>query len=109
MSVQHPPHTVSGAAAGGETSATVSIRSALIDALEKKDFKWRTVDGLAKELAASPGNIMTELQALIDEGVVIRSTVPTKKGEELFTTRRHYSEFASPAERLVAAFRNRAS
>lgn len=109
MAVQHPPGAVSGAVVGGKVSGPVSIQAVLINALEKKEFKWRTVEGLAKELGVSPGDVLTELQALIDQGVVIRSTVPTTSGEELFTTRRHYAEFASPTERLVAAFRNRAS
>lgn len=109
MAVQQPPGAVSGAAVGATEAQPVSLRSALIGALEKKDFKWRTIEGLAKELGLPRGTIMTELDALIDEGVAMRSTVPSKNGEELFTTRKHYAEFASPVERLVAAFRNRAS
>jgi predicted transcriptional regulator len=84
-------------------------QSALINALEKPEFKWRTVEGLAAELKRTPGDILAELQRLIDQGVVIRSTVATKNGEELFTTRKHYNEMASPVERFAAVFRNRAS
>jgi predicted transcriptional regulator len=81
----------------------------LIAALEKKDFKWRTVDGIAKELGRSESEVLEGLQKLIDQGAVIRSTVPAKNGEDLFTTRKHYAEFASPVERVLAAFRNRAT
>ena len=83
--------------------------TALIAALEDEKFKWRTVDGIAKELNESPGQVLADLQPLIDQGIVIRSSVPAKSGGDLFTTRKHYRSLASPVERLLAAIRNRAA
>ena len=92
----------------GSISASGSS-SDLIAALEKKDFKWRTIAGVAKELGQPTNEVRENLQKLIDQGIVIRSTVPAKSGEDLFTTRKHYTEFASPVDRFLAAFRNRAT
>jgi hypothetical protein len=93
----------------GDIATTSNSSADLVSALENKEFKWRTIDGVAKELNRPADEIRENLQKLINEGIVIRSTVPAKNGEDLFTTRKHYAEFASPFDRFLAAFRNRAT
>ena len=83
--------------------------TAMIAALENKNFKWRTIAGLTKELDCSHPEVLSGLKSLTDAGIVISSTIPSAKGEELYSTAKHFKTFASPIERLGAAFRNRAS
>jgi predicted transcriptional regulator len=81
----------------------------IIAALEDANFKWRTVAGVAKQAGLSPEQVTTGLKTLIDVGLVMRSTIPSEKGDDLYTTRKHYKTYAPLGERLLAAFRNRAS
>lgn len=81
----------------------------IIGALENKKFKWRTVSGIAKELGFPESEIVIGLNKLLEKGIAMRSTVPAASGEEIFTTPEHYKSFASPVQRLAAAFRNRSN
>ena len=82
---------------------------AIAAALENNKFKWRTVAGIAKEVGRSTSEVLAGLETLIDKGIVIRSTIPSANGEDLYTTRSYYKAFSSPFQRFSAALRNRAS
>ena len=85
------------------------ILQATLTALEDPRFQWRTVNGVATDTKLSRGVVLEGLIKLINADVVIRSSVPSERGEGLFTTRDHYKHFASIPDRLSAALRNRAS
>jgi DNA-binding transcriptional regulator GbsR (MarR family) len=80
----------------------------VVAALEDARYEWRTVKGVVDQTGLSREEVLEALIKLIDEEVVIRSTVPSERGEDLYTTREHYKRFTSLSKRLGAAFRNRA-
>lgn len=80
---------------------------AIRSALENPQFKWRTIPGVAKEAGVEPDLVRRALAAMSDS--VVRSEVPSADGSDLFTTRDHFSEFASLSEKLLGAVKNRAS
>jgi hypothetical protein len=82
---------------------------AIFAALENPRYEWRTVNGVATDTKLTREEVLEGLIKLIDADLVIRSEVPSAKGEELFTTRDHYKHFAPISKRLSAALRNRAS
>ncbi len=82
---------------------------AIFAALEDSRYEWRTVSGVASDTQLSREDVLEGLIELIDSNVVIRSEVPSEKGDELFTTRDHYRKFSSITNRISASLRNRAS
>jgi predicted transcriptional regulator len=81
----------------------------VIAALEDARFKWRTIKGIAGQTGLGLEEVSQALAVLIDSGLVIRSTIPSADGEDLYTTRTHYKHYTPLSERLSAAFRNRAT
>jgi hypothetical protein len=67
-------------------------------ALENPKYEWRTVRGLIRETGLDESELLAEMKA--HEGQIIRSSIPNKRGEDLFTTRDHYRKKASIWERL---------
>ena len=86
---------------------TTAQVEAVTRALENTNFRWRTVPGVAKETDLSEETVRNLLASLGDS--VIRSAVPSAKGNDLFTTRRHYRATASVGEKLLGVLKNRAS
>ncbi len=82
------------------------IISTVLTALAKPDFKWRTVAGVATETGLAQELVMQVLAAVSEK--IVRSSVPSSDGQELYTTREHFRETASPGEKLLGAFKNRA-
>ena len=76
----------------------------VIAALESPKYKWRTIGGIAKEAGVAPDQVVDVLKS---SDVVVRSRVPAKNGDALFTTRPHFRRSASVAEMLRGAFTNR--
>lgn len=83
-------------------SATEEIRQRVIAALENPKFQWRTVDGIAKELGLPKATVQGTIDVLGE--LVIRSSVPDDHGRPLYTTRAHYKEYSSLANRILSAF-----
>jgi hypothetical protein len=76
-------------------------------ALENPKYHWRTLTGIAAETGIDAGEIAKVLYspALADQ--IIRATVPTRDGQPLFTTRRHYYRNQSFLNRLFTALSDR--
>jgi hypothetical protein len=74
-------------------------------ALENKKYKWRTIDGVAQESKLATDEVEEALSELADE--IIRSSVPSKDGQALFTTRKHYRNQQNLGARLLSALKNR--
>ena len=73
--------------------------------LEKDDYKWRTIEGIAAESGLSEGVVEKILYDHI--GDIVKSSIPSKTGDELFTTRDHYKKKSSTWQRLSSALKNR--
>lgn len=87
---------------GGAVDRTMRVRAAL----ENPKYKWRTINGVAKEAGIDE---VTARRVITDLGEqVVRSSIPSKTGEELYTTRRHYRQSEGFLVRMVAILRNRA-
>jgi DNA-binding Lrp family transcriptional regulator len=78
------------------TPAEPGSEKSVVQALEDKRYKWRTIGGIAGQTGISPGEVRRILKKLIDAEIVIRSTVPSVEGEDLYTTRRHYKVSVCP-------------
>ena len=77
-------------------------------ALEDYRFKWRTIEGVAQQTQLPVPQVLEAIRALISDGVVIRSGIPSADGRDLYATRVHYKRFSTFGDRIAAAFRNRA-
>lgn len=87
-------------------SDTVSTDTERVfEALNNPRFEWRTIPGIAQETGLDSETIEKVLSE--SKNQVVRSSRVTKDGCELFTTRLHFREFASPWTRLIGALKNR--
>lgn len=77
----------------------------VLAALETPDYDWRTVEGISAETGLGQAEVAQILSLLSDE--VVQSSVPNKKGQALFTTRRHYYSSRSFAQRLLSVLSDR--
>ncbi len=87
-------------------AGTVDKNSLVRAALENPKYKWRTVNGVAKEAGLDEVTAKRVITELGEQ--VVRSSIPSKTGEELYTTRRHYRESEGFLARMAAILRNRA-
>jgi len=78
---------------------------AVIAALENPKYKWRTISGVAKESGVSQETVLEIISQNRD--LIVQSSIPSIKGEDLYTTRNHYREFASSAQKIFGALKNR--
>ncbi len=78
---------------------------AIIKALENPAYMWRTIIGVATE-AKLPREVVV---AVIDDSPewLVQASVPSRTGQSLFTTRQHFREHASTADKLIGALKNR--
>ena len=70
-------------------------------ALENPKYEWRTLRGVARETSLSESELLAQFKDHEDQ--VIRSSIPNKDGEDLFTTRDHYRKTASVWDRLTSS------
>ena len=85
--------------------ADPGILSKVVAALENPKYKWRTIRGIAKETGLAADAVVDVLTGAADN--VVRSSVPSKDGDALFTTRARFRQSASVAQKLRGAFTNR--
>lgn len=78
---------------------------AITKALEHPKYEWRTIAGAAKDSHVPIERVAAYL--LTDPDGIVRSSVPSKDGEDLFTTRTHFAQKASSVRRISSAFKNR--
>ena len=74
-------------------------------ALENPDYKWRTVEGIAKETGYDFSTVIDTLTA--NENQVLKSSIPATDGRDLFTTRERYRKTSTIWERLESAITNK--
>ncbi len=78
----------------------------VFDALGDARFKWRTLGGIASQLNIAETEVMDILGN--NQEFIIESSVPSKKGEALYTTREHYLETTSGLDRMLGSLKGRA-
>ena len=85
--------------------ANREITEKVIRALEDDKYQWRTVRGVA----SSTGLAEEEVLAVIEENedLIVRSSVPSKSGEALFTTRKHSKGRGAVFGKILGAFKGR--
>lgn len=88
-------------------SAKQEPTESVVLALENPRYKWRTIEGLARDSGADLVTVQRVLKGLGE--TVVKSSIPSVTGQELFTTRRHLREGQSFLSRLGAILRNRAA
>jgi hypothetical protein len=77
----------------------------VIAAFENPEYKWRTVRGVARESGLTPETILEIISRRKD--IIVRSSIPSADGEDLYTTRDHYREFASSGQKILGGITNR--
>ncbi len=85
---------------------TSQVITTVLTALAKPDFKWRTIAGVAKETGLAQELVMVALAKAADK--IVRSSVPSTDGQDLYTTREHFRASATLGEKLLGAIKNRA-
>ena len=75
------------------------------NALENPKYKWRTLNGVAKETGLDPNTIKDTIN--LKQYTIVASAAPAPDGSELFTTRDHYREKSTIWERFENAVINR--
>ena len=88
------------------TTSTEQDISAVMKALEKPEFEWRTVNGIANDAGLEQEQVQKALVAVADR--VVRSAQPTTDGQQLYTTRDRFRVAASIGEKILGAIKNRA-
>lgn len=83
------------------------ITQTVINALEDNRYKWRTIKGIVKQTNMPEEIISRAISILSESGKVVQSSVPSKDGQQLFTTRTHYRKKSPITSRLSAILRNR--
>lgn len=74
-------------------------------ALENPNFKWRTLEGVAKETGYDFTTLVSSLST--HDNLVVKSTIPSTTGQELYTTRHHYLKKSTLWERFESAITNK--
>ncbi len=85
---------------------STEVVATVLKALAKPDYKWRTIAGVAKDTGIATDVVLKVLSATSDQ--VIKSSIPSADGRDLYTTRKHFREQASLGERLLGVIKNRA-
>ena len=84
---------------------TGAQKKLVIKSLGSPKYKWRTIPGVAKEVKISEGAVKSIISQAKD--LVVKSSLPSVDGQELYTTRSHYRTVASPMTKILGALRNR--
>jgi len=79
----------------------------VFSALENPKYRWRTINGLAKETGVDEATVKRVLNRIND--AIVKSSIPSTSGDDLYTTRRHLKKMENVFSRFVAVLRNRAS
>jgi hypothetical protein len=74
------------------------------EALENPKFKWRTIEGITKDTGIDKALVVGIISKHEDD--IVKSSIPSKMGEGLFTTRNRYKELATPWQKIKSAIRN---
>ena len=83
-----------------------AAQQAVLKALSNPQYRWRTIDGVAKETKLDADVVRAAIERAIGSTVVV-APLPSAEGARLFSTREHLLNTASLGEKFVSAFKNR--
>lgn len=83
-----------------------AVQEMVLKALSNPKYRWRTIEGVAKETGLDPGIVRAAIAQAIGN-TVVEAPVPSASGAPLFSTREHVLETATFGQRLAGAFKNR--
>lgn len=78
----------------------------IMQSLENECYDWRTIQGVAREAQTTEEIVRYVFRQRADE--IVESSVPSQRGDDLFTTRRRYGQHGKTVGRLFGAFKGRA-
>lgn len=70
-----------------------------------ENYLWRTVDGVAHSAGVSRKEVFDTIKK--NKDIVVESSVLSKTGENLYTTRDHFREQSSSLDKIIGAFKGR--
>lgn len=73
--------------------------------LANPKYKWRTIDGIVKESGLDHKTVVNSMSA--HEDLIIKSSIPSKDGKDLFTTREHYRKKRTPWQMIASSIMNK--
>lgn len=79
----------------------------VIEALADDRFKWRTLKGIARQLVVDKDEIISVIED--NPNIIVQSSIPSKKGEQLFATRDHYRRKSSGFDRFMGGIKGKIS
>ncbi len=82
-----------------------SLKINVIKALESEKFKWRTIKGISKEIGLNEDEVLSIIEH--NKDVIVHSSVPSKNGEDLYTTKQHFHKYSSAMDKIMGAFKGR--
>jgi hypothetical protein len=88
------------------TMAESADAQKISDAFNGSRYKWRTISGVAKELGVPEEAVSKYVR---DSNLFVRSKVPNKKGQALYTTVDKYQKHTSFWGRFLGAGANTVS
>lgn len=88
------------------TELSEDVVAKVLTALGDPKFRWRTLSGVARDSGQDVETVTQVIAHAADQ--VIRSSVPSSDGKDLYTTRENFRSTAPLAERLLGALKNRA-
>ncbi len=77
----------------------------VIETLADERFKWRTLKGIARQLNVDKDEIISVIEDNPD--IIVQSSIPSEKGEQLFATRDHYRRKSSRFDRFMGGVKGR--
>lgn len=83
----------------------ITPRGRVFDALENKDYKFRTIQGVVKATGLTEPEVVEVL--LMAKSDIVTAYRKSSSGESLITTRKHYREKSTLTEKVIGAVINR--
>ncbi len=71
----------------------------VIVALGSEKYKWRTLKGVAEEAGCSEEDVLSVVSN--KQEIIVKSSVPSKKGDQLFSTRKNYLKRRSALDGIL--------
>ena len=90
-----------------DTPTVDKVKKIIINALENKNYDWRTIDGIVRETALPAEEVRDMIKKLAEDGIVVRVPYTAENGTNIYTTRKHYHETIGLLGRLISALTDR--
>jgi len=88
---------------GKKQSSSLYVK--ILNSLENKDYRYRTISGIAKETGLSEAQIISIIEKHSNDIVQLYRT--DRAGRRLYSTRKRYNKTAGISEKVMGAVLNR--